>query len=115
MKGHESLGKRGSPVSAFQKYSTSLLKLGMKFTAPVFFDDGVNMFLAENCAVKKYHLEAVKQWAFTDVLTYGKLTPDSPRADNGAIPVAASYTGQNPGKPGGAGENEYLEELEAAE
>jgi hypothetical protein len=77
-----------APKPTFQKYNTSYLKLGMKFTAPVFFDDGVNMFLAENCTVKSYHLQAIKQWSLPVILTYGKLTSDSPRADDDAIPVS---------------------------
>jgi hypothetical protein len=69
---------------SFQEYDASGFKLGMKFTAPVYFDDGENMFLAENCPIKPYHLQAVKQWGISVVLTFGKLTNDSPQFDNAA-------------------------------
>jgi hypothetical protein len=84
-----------APTPTFQKYNTAYLKLGMKFTAPVFFDDGVNMFLAENCTVKSYHLQAIKQWSLLVILTYGKLTSDSPHADDEVIPISTAQ----PSKP----------------
>jgi hypothetical protein len=77
-----------SPKPVFQKYNASYLKLGMKFTAPVYFEDGENMFLAENCTIKPYHLQAIKQWGFAVILTFGKLTSDSPAVDDNAIPVS---------------------------
>ena len=43
----------------------------MKFSAPVFFDDGENMFLAENKPVLQYHIDALKKWNIPFVLTYG--------------------------------------------
>lgn len=47
------------------------LKLGMRFSAPLFFDDGESMFLAEERAVKSYHLSAVVRWNVPYLLTYG--------------------------------------------
>ena len=92
---------------SFQEYDASGLKLGMKFTAPVYFDDGENMFLAENCAIKPYHLQAVKQWGINVLLTFGKLTNDSPNFERGAGSPAGS-AGVSRGGPA----FEKIEELE---
>jgi hypothetical protein len=56
---------------AFTKIKTSEIKEGMRFSAPVFFDDGKNMFLAEGKTVKAYHINALKRWSIPFVLTYG--------------------------------------------
>jgi hypothetical protein len=86
--------KNSSSISSFGKYDARHLKLGMKFTAPVYFDDGENMFLAPNCTVKSYHLQAIKQWDIEVLLSSGKLTPDSPLTDGNTIPVASAYAGE---------------------
>jgi len=49
------------------------IKLGMRFSAPVFFDDGENMFLGEEKSVKNYHIEAIRRWNIEYLLTYGHL------------------------------------------
>ena len=48
------------------------IELNMIFSAPVFFEDGKNMFLAEGKAVKAYHLAALKKWKVPFLLTSGK-------------------------------------------
>jgi len=55
----------------FIKIDSSLIKEGMRFSAPVFFDDGENMFLAEGKAAKAYHVAAIKRWNIPYLLTYG--------------------------------------------
>lgn len=55
----------------FTKITAKDLELGMRFSAPVFFDDGENMFLAEYKAVKPYHLAAIERWNIRYLLTYG--------------------------------------------
>ena len=45
-----------------EKIKRELVELGMRFSAPVFFDDGKNMFLPEKKPVKKNHLEILKKW-----------------------------------------------------
>jgi hypothetical protein len=35
---------------------------GMIFSAPLFFDDGVNMFLAKRKPLKKHHMDALRPW-----------------------------------------------------
>jgi len=60
-------------MSSFTKIKSSDIKEGMRFSAPVFFDDGKNMFLAEGKAAKPYHIVALKRWAIPYLLTYGHL------------------------------------------
>ena len=49
------------------------LKKGMKFSAPVFFDDGKYMFLAEHKPVAQFHLNAMSRWKIPYVITHGKV------------------------------------------
>ena len=57
----------------FNKIDCKELRLGMRFSAPVFFDDGENMFLGEEKAVKNYHIDAIQRWNIEYLLTYGHL------------------------------------------
>ena len=57
------------------KINSDLLELGMKFSAPVFFDDGKHMFLAEKKPIRKFHLETLQRWHIPYVITYGRLLP----------------------------------------
>jgi hypothetical protein len=75
-------------ISNFKKIDSKLLKLGMKFTAPVFFDDGDNMFLGRGSTIKPYHIAAIERWNISFVCTMGKLAADSPEMGSGDIPVA---------------------------
>ncbi len=54
------------------KFLISDLQEGMRFSAPVFFDDGENMFLPEDLCIKKKHLEVLVNWKIPFVLSYGK-------------------------------------------
>lgn len=56
-----------------ERIKAELIELGMKFSAPVFFDDGENMFLPEKKPVRKFHLETLKKWKIPYVITYGHL------------------------------------------
>lgn len=47
------------------------LKEGLRYSAPLFFDDGANMFLAKRKVIKKYHIDILKKWAIPFILTYG--------------------------------------------
>lgn len=49
---------------------------GMIFSAPLFFDDGINMFLAKRKPLKKFHMDALRRWKIPFVLTYGSLFTD---------------------------------------
>ena len=43
----------------------------MRFSAPVFFDDEENMFLAEGQEIKDFHLQALVRWNVDYVCTFG--------------------------------------------
>ena len=64
-----------------KEIKTSDIKLGMRYSAPVFFDDGTNMFLAENKPIKQFHLDAIKQWKIKKVVTYGRLIDSNNKGD----------------------------------
>ena len=64
----------------FTKIDCKELKLGMRFSAPVFFDDGENMFLGEEKAVKNYHINAIQRWKIDYLLTYGHLVTEGKTA-----------------------------------
>lgn len=61
--------------------NTRDLKTGMRYSAPVFFDDGSNMFLAENKPVKQFHLDAIKHWKIQKLVTYGRLIDANNKGD----------------------------------
>lgn len=67
------------------RINSSDIRLGMRFTAPVFFDDGKNMFLAEKKPVKQYHINALERWAIPFLLTYGSVIEEK-----GKAPVATT-------------------------
>ena len=45
---------------------------GACFSAPVFFDDGINMFLAANHPAKRYHLSVLTRWSVPFLMTAGR-------------------------------------------
>lgn len=51
----------------------SLIKLGIKFSAPVYFEDGKNMFLGANRPVKPFHMLALKRWPIPFLVTDGTI------------------------------------------
>ena len=67
--------------TAVNTINTCDLKLGMRYTSPVFFDDGTNMFLAENRPIKQFHLDAIKQWKIQKLVTYGRLIDANNKGD----------------------------------
>ena len=58
-------------MAGFLKLTQNDIKEGMRFSAPVFFDDGKNMFLAAGKPAKPYHLAALKHWNVPFLLTVG--------------------------------------------
>jgi hypothetical protein len=60
----------------FKTIDTALLESGIKFTAPLFFDDGINMFAAGGTELNRFHLDAIKNWNIATVLTCGELASD---------------------------------------
>lgn len=83
------------------------IKLGMRFSAPVFFDDGENMFLAEEKTVKQYHLVAIERWHIKILLTFGHILSDD-EIENSEEILAEEVGDEIP-------ELEELEEIEDAE
>ncbi|MBN2810431.1 MAG: HD-GYP domain-containing protein [Spirochaetales bacterium] len=53
------------------------LEEGMRFSAPVFFDDGENMLASKGVPIKKRELDALDRWKISYVLTAGEVLPDS--------------------------------------
>ena len=68
----------------FKRIECSSIKLGMRFSAPVFFDDGENMFHAEGKTAKMYHIAALKRWAIPFLLTFGHPIDESDISDEDA-------------------------------
>ena len=60
----------------FKKISCDDIAIGVRFSAPVFFDDGENMFLAEGKSAKAYHLATIKRWKVPYLLSYGHIIHD---------------------------------------
>ncbi|MCR5605515.1 MAG: hypothetical protein K6F69_01690 [Treponema sp.] len=61
---------------SLRKIDCKDLRLGMRYSAPVFFEDGKNMFLAPGKEVKPYHLFAIKRWNINFLITTGDVLPD---------------------------------------
>ncbi len=60
------------------KLECSKITEGVRFSKPVFFNDGKNMFLAAGCPAKKYHLEALRRWEIPYLWTDGTEVEDMP-------------------------------------
>lgn len=56
----------------FSKVETHSIRIGSCFSAPVFFEDGVNMFLPANKPAKQYHVDVLKRWHIPYLLTEGR-------------------------------------------
>ncbi|MBQ9495183.1 MAG: phosphohydrolase [Treponema sp.] len=89
-------------MATFEKIACESIKEGVRFSAPVFFDDGKNMFLAEGKAAKPYHIAAIKRWKLPFLLTYGHML------DAAEIAKAEAVADE-------AGELEAIDDLEPLE
>ena len=69
----------------FNKISCDEIKIGVRFSAPVFFDDGENMFLAEEKSVKQYHIASLVRWNIPYLLTYGHILSDDYESDSSEL------------------------------
>ncbi|MBQ3670943.1 MAG: phosphohydrolase [Treponema sp.] len=69
----------------FNKISCDEIKVGVKFSAPVFFDDGENMFLAEEKSAKQYHVAALARWNIPYLLSYGHVITGNDESDSGEL------------------------------
>ena len=54
-----------------RRIEASDLVLGTRFSEPLFFDDGINMFLATNHPLRQHHLDSLYRWNITHVVTAG--------------------------------------------
>ena len=58
-------------MSVLNKINTDEIKIGVVFSAAVFFDDGQNMFMAAFSPAKKYHIEALRRYHIPYLLSAG--------------------------------------------
>ncbi len=63
-------------MKEFNKIRSNALQVGKRFSAPVFFDDGENMFIGEGKYVTQFHLDTLRRWKIPYVLTYGTVMDD---------------------------------------
>lgn len=54
-----------------RRIEASELVLGTRFSEPLYFDDGINMFLATNHPLRQHHLDTLYQWNIPHVVTSG--------------------------------------------
>jgi len=67
------------------KIKSDQITEGVCYSAPVFFEDGVNMFLAANHPAKKYHIIALNRWNVQFLVTSGKKIEGVPAQVNDSI------------------------------
>ncbi|MBQ0166199.1 MAG: HD-GYP domain-containing protein [Treponema sp.] len=60
-------------MDTLQQVKIDTLKEGMIFSAPLFFDDGKNMFLPKGHAISEYHMSVLSRWKIPFILTCGHL------------------------------------------
>ena len=65
-----------------KKIKTADLKIGVRFSAPVFFDDGKNMFLLRGMALSENELDTLKRWKVQYVVTAGDPVPEGETLDD---------------------------------
>lgn len=56
----------------------------MCFSSPVFFDDGVDMFIAGGKPVRQFHIDAIRDWNVTKLVTYGHAIDKDENAESEA-------------------------------
>ncbi len=95
-------------MGLMHKISVDSIKVGTCFSAPVFFEDGVNMFLSDNKRASQYHVDSLKNWPVPYLLTEGHEIdePDSTKELKKVAPVEEIET---------LSEVEELEDAEAVE
>ena len=55
----------------------SSIKPGIRFSKPVFFDDGKNMFIESGISIKPYHLAALTKWHIPYLLSDGRIMTEN--------------------------------------
>ncbi len=66
----------------YKKIDCKDIHVGIRFSAPVFFNDGENMFLAEGKTAKQYHVDSLIRWKIPYLLTYGRVIAETTDSDN---------------------------------
>lgn len=59
-----------------ERIEISTIKPGIRFSKPVFFDDGKNMFIESGIFVKPYHMAALTKWHIPFLLSDGHVMAD---------------------------------------
>ncbi|MDR3284231.1 MAG: phosphohydrolase [Treponema sp.] len=57
------------------------VQAGMRFTAPLFFDEGVNLFAAQGQPLNGFHLRAIQDWHIDFLYTSGEPDNSEDRED----------------------------------
>ena len=65
-----------------KKIKTTDLKIGVRFSAPVFFDDGRNMLLLRGTPLSDDELNTLKRWKIQYVVTAGDPVPEGETLDD---------------------------------
>ena len=100
-------------MAMLRKIELAEIKLNMMFSAPVFFEDGKNMFLAAGKMVKQYHLAALKKWKVPFLLSSGKAIE---QGEGSNIERMAGFDKKRLAEADGAqADSEDIEELEEIE
>ena len=100
-------------MATLRRIELADVKLNIMFSAPVFFEDGKNMFLAAGKAVKQYHLAALKKWNVPFLLTSGNAVE---QGEGSNIERMAGFDKKRLAEAGGAlADSEDIEELEEIE
>ena len=58
-------------MKEFSKVAIDAIHVGSCFSEPVYFEDGVNMFLPAEKPAKQYHVDVLKKWKIPYLLTRG--------------------------------------------
>lgn len=58
-------------MKEFVKIPAESIRVGSCFSEPVYFEDGINMFLPSNRMAKQYHLDVLRKWHISYLLTKG--------------------------------------------
>lgn len=56
-----------------ERIEISTIKPGIRFSKPVFFDDGKNMFIESGIFIKPYHMAALTKWHIPFLLSDGHI------------------------------------------
>ena len=60
-----------------------MIKPGVRFSEPVYFEDGKNMFLGAGKSAKAFHVSALKRWNIPFLVTAGTLLEEIAEEDDG--------------------------------